>query len=278
MIGPRGSLLLFLWVFADQLGLPLPGLPLLLGAGALAGAGALHPAGALALVIAAAVLADLLWYELGRRHRGRALGALCRVALEPDSCVRRTGEAFARHGVRLLLLARFVPAVGLLAAPLAGVSRVGRPRFLLYDGLGAVLWAGGYMALGYAFSDQLETAAASASRAATWLAALLAGGASAYVAYRYVRRQLFLRRQRGRQLGADELPPELGAGDARPPHPAVQRGPFRPEAPAAARCRPGETRLPGKRPTEHGFRLPAATAPPLARTLLLSGGIEEVAP
>jgi membrane protein DedA with SNARE-associated domain len=207
MIGLRyGGLVLFAGVFADQLGVPLPGLPLLLAAGALAGAGAVHPAGALGLAVAAAVLADLLWYELGRRRGGRALRLGCRLSLEPDSCIGRTRDVFVRQGVRLLLFAKFVPALGTVAAPLAGMSGVGRRRFLLYDGLGALLWAAGYMGLGYAFSDQLEAVAASVSRTGTALALLVLGALTAYVGYRYVRRRLRRRRLRVQDLTVGEPP------------------------------------------------------------------------
>lgn len=185
----HGVPVLFAAVFADQLGLPLPGLPLLLTAGALAGEGALHPAGAFALAVAAAVLGDFLWYEVGRRRGRLALALVCRVSLEPDACIGRTRAAFLRHGLRSLLFARFVPVLATVTSPLAGTLGVSRARFLLYDGLGALLWAGGYMGLGYAFSDQIETLAASAGRTGAAVAVGGLGALAAYLAYTYARRR-----------------------------------------------------------------------------------------
>jgi hypothetical protein len=121
---------LFGVVLAEQLGLPLPAAPLLLGAGALVGAGKLDLTTALALAIAACLIADFSWYEAGRRRGAAVLGFLCRLSLEPESCVRRTEDVFARHGERTLLIAKFLPGLSALATPLAGVTGVSRRRFL----------------------------------------------------------------------------------------------------------------------------------------------------
>src|SRR2546428_6188840 len=94
----HGGLVLFAVVLAEQIGLPIPAVPVLLAAGALAGSGRLS----LGLVLAGAALAslvsDTIWYWVGRMRGGRVLGWLCRISLEPDSCVRRTERTFATHG------------------------------------------------------------------------------------------------------------------------------------------------------------------------------------
>src|SRR5256886_17650896 len=117
-------LVVFGWVLADQIGLPLPAVPFLLAAGALAGNGRLS----LALILAAAALAslasDTVWYWIGRVGGGRVLRWLCRIFLEPDSCVRRTQDAFGRYGARSLLFAKFVPGFNTAAPPLAGFVRI----------------------------------------------------------------------------------------------------------------------------------------------------------
>ena len=86
----HGYVMLFVWVLAEQVGLPLPAAPLLFAAGALGGSGRLHMGAAVGLAIIAAMLGDLMWYEIGRRRGARALQFLCRISLEPDSCVRTT--------------------------------------------------------------------------------------------------------------------------------------------------------------------------------------------
>jgi membrane protein DedA with SNARE-associated domain len=113
-------------------------------------------ASAVGLPVLACLLGDLLWYELGRRRGMRVLSWLCRISLEPDSCVRRTENVFVRYGVRSLVVAKFIPGLTTVAPPLAGVFGVRPPRFLLYDGVGAVLWVGSFVGLGYLFSHQFE--------------------------------------------------------------------------------------------------------------------------
>src|SRR5256712_12881043 len=137
----HGYLVVFGWVLADQIGLPLPAVPFLVAAGALAGSGRLS----LVLVLAAAALASLMsdsvWYWIGRVGGGRVLRWLCRIFLEPDSCVRRTQDAFGRYGARSLLFAKFVPGYNTAAPPLAGMVPLPLPRFLLFTRLAGAIWA-----------------------------------------------------------------------------------------------------------------------------------------
>src|SRR3989442_14358875 len=103
--------MLFAWVFADQAGIPIPVVPLLLGAGALAGGQRLSLSFAIALAVAASLVADLAWNAGGRPHGLRALGVLCRIPLEPDASPRRAQKLFLRHRLPALLLAKFFPAL-----------------------------------------------------------------------------------------------------------------------------------------------------------------------
>src|SRR5438093_6440671 len=155
-VARHGYLVLFVWMAAEQLGLPIPAIPLLLAAGAMAGAGRLN-LGLLVLVSAvASLLADSLWYELGRRRGVKVLQFLCRVSLEPDSCVRRTEQVFHRYGVRSLLVSKFVPGLATVAPPLAGIFGMSSSQFLLVAGVGAIVYTGTFAGLGYLFSAQLE--------------------------------------------------------------------------------------------------------------------------
>ncbi|MEW6247322.1 MAG: DedA family protein/thiosulfate sulfurtransferase GlpE [Nitrospirota bacterium] len=200
-----GWIVLFAVVFAEQIGLPLPAIPVLLAAGALAGAGKMNLAFAVLLSVAACLAGDVIWYELGR-HRGRqALNLLCRIALEPDSCVRRTENFFTRHGIRALILAKFIPGLSTLAPALAGLFRIGHKRFLLYNGLGAVLWTLAFMLPGYVFSSQLEAIASHEARVGTFLLVALGLGLVAYVAYKFAHRHWLLRELRIARITADEL-------------------------------------------------------------------------
>lgn len=209
----HGYSVLFLWVLAEQAGLPLPAPPLLLAAGALAGSGQLSATGALAVVTAAAVLGDLFWYELGRRRGSRVLNLLCRLSLEPDSCVRRTEELFARHGARSLVLAKFVPGLSTAAPPLAGMFGMRLSRFLLFDLVGTWLWAGSFLLLGYAFSRQIESIAAGAAQLGHSLAVLLLAALGLYLLAKVLNRRRFLARLRMARIAPEELKQKLDAGE-----------------------------------------------------------------
>jgi membrane protein DedA with SNARE-associated domain len=165
----HGYLLLFAWVLVEQLGLPIPAIPLLLAAGALAGSGRMDLAVAVGLSLIAVVLADVFWYCLGRYRGGRMLKLLCRISLKPDSCVRRTENVFIRHGAHSLLVAKFVPGLNTAAPTLAGIFRMPVPRFMLFDSLGGLFWVVTFTGVGFIFSDQLEQIAAYSSRWGGWL-------------------------------------------------------------------------------------------------------------
>ena len=120
-VSQYGGIVLFAIVFAEQIGLPIPAVPVLLAAGALAGAGKMDLGLAILLSITACMAGDVVWYELGRRRGRQALSLLCRISLEPDFCVRRTENFFTRHGIRALILAKFLPGLSTLAPAMAGL-------------------------------------------------------------------------------------------------------------------------------------------------------------
>lgn len=209
----HGYLVVFCWVLAEQIGLPLPAVPFLLAAGALGGNGRLS----LALVLAAAALAslvsDAIWYWIGRVGGGRVLRWLCQVFLEPDSCVRRTQDVFGRYGARSLLIAKFVPGFNTAAPPLAGIIRMPLLEFLVFTGLGGVIWAGGFISLGWLFSTQLEMVARYVARMGSGIVVLLAVALGAYIAWKLIARERFLRRIRIARITPLELKARLDAGE-----------------------------------------------------------------
>ena len=209
----HGYAVLFAWVFAEQIGLPIPAIPILLAMGALAGSGRFSLPSALLVGVVASLASDIIWYELGR-HRGHSvLNLLCRISLEPDSCVRRTENIYARHGARALLFAKFLPGLNTVAPPLAGMFRMRLGRFLLCDGAGALLWVGTFTGAGYLFSEQLERIATLALHLGTWLLVLLLGGLAAYIAWKYIQRRRFLRQLHIARITPEELKQKLEAGE-----------------------------------------------------------------
>jgi membrane protein DedA with SNARE-associated domain len=206
----HGYAVLFGWVLLEQMGLPIPAAPLLIAAGALARAGKINLAFAVALAFVAVILADLFWYSLGRYRGGRILKLLCRISLEPDSCVRRTENLFVRRGVHALLVAKFVPGLNTAAPSLAGIFRMPLRRFMIFDSLGALFWVVTVTSLGLLFSEQLEEIAL---RWGGWLVAVLAGSLAAYVLWKFIQRRRFLRRLRIARITAKELMDKLTAGE-----------------------------------------------------------------
>lgn len=207
-----GYALLFVWVLIEQGGLPIPATPLILAAGALAGQGRMS----LPLVVIAATLgcfaADVFWYSFGKRRGAIVLNLLCRIAMEPDSCVRRTESTFSKFGPRTLLVCKFIPGLNTAAPALAGMVSVPFPRFIAFDLVGALLWTVTYSVVGYLFSKQLDRIARDAHLLGNGLLILFVTGVIAYVLYRWRARELFLQQVKGDRITPDELKHELESG------------------------------------------------------------------
>lgn len=212
LLARYGALILPILVVAEQVGVPLPAVPALLGVGALAANGR----GSIPLVLGAitvvALVVDLAWYEVGRRRGASVLARLCRLALEPDSCIRRTQDVFVRYGVRGMLVAKFLPGLTTVMPPLAGVFAVGRLRFVVYEILGVLLWAGLWTSVGYLFSDAITTIVAHLARAERVLVAV-ALVVVGYFLTKLVRRRLFLRALRIARIAPEALKRRLDAGE-----------------------------------------------------------------
>jgi membrane protein DedA with SNARE-associated domain len=209
----HGYMVVLGWVFAEQVGLPLPSMPLLLAAGALSGTGQMSFFRSLFFAMLACVVADSIWYQLGLRKGIRVLQLICKISIEPDSCVRRTEGVFSKQGARSLLFAKFLPGLGTVAPPLAGIFHMRARRFLLFDALGSLLWAGTFLGIGYIFSGQIELVAEHLAALGSRLLVLLIGVFAAYIAYKYFARQRFLRELRIARITVDELKLKIDAGE-----------------------------------------------------------------
>ena len=212
-LAEHGYSVLFASVFANQLGLPVPAILFLFASGALAGSGRLNLAAAVALAIIASVLADMAWYEAGRRWGEQILHFMFGLASDPDAAARRSKERFARHGARTLLVAKFVPGLDAAAPPLAGLSRTSRLRFIAFDAVGAALWSGAYAGLGYIFSNDLECAVAYAASMGKLLAVVVPAGITVYFGRKFVRWCRFVREFRMARITPEELKKKLDAGE-----------------------------------------------------------------
>src|SRR5271163_3168607 len=159
--------ILFVAVLARQLCLPVPALLFLLAGGALVGAGKLNFGGVLLVAVLGCLLADLVWFEAGRLRGKRVLRLLCALTPDPSFCIRRGREVFAKRGLRVLLIAKFVPGLDGICPPLAGMLGASRAAFLLHDAGGATLWAAAYISCGFIFAKQLDKVAQHISAVAT---------------------------------------------------------------------------------------------------------------
>ncbi len=147
----------FINVFLQQIGLPVPAVPTLLLAGSLA-VGPSQLGQVLAAAIAASVIADWVWYLAGRAFGYRVLAGLCKLSINPASCVSQTEARFIRWGIGSLVIAKFIPGFSTVAPPIAGSLRMGLPGFLLAAGAGAGLWAGIALGAGWLLREQVQTA------------------------------------------------------------------------------------------------------------------------
>lgn len=208
-----GLTIVFGAVFVEQMGIPIPAMPWLLAVGALSATGRSSAILAIGLTVIACLIADGFWFYLGRYRGNRVLGFLCRISLEPDSCVRRTQNMFTRYGLGSLVIAKFLPGLSTVAPPLAGVSRMSTARFLFFDGLGSLLYGAGCVLLGYCFTNQIQQiteALASIGGKALGLLAVLAGG---YIAIKYWQRQRLLRELRTARITVSDLRQKQEAGE-----------------------------------------------------------------
>ncbi len=208
----HGYVVLFLAVLAEQIGLPVPSVPFLVAAGALAGLHALNLPEAVALAVAATLMSDTVWFCLGKSRGGSILQLLCRLSLEPDSCVSKTRSIYLRYGPRSILVAKFVPGLNTLAAPMAGLFKLALWKFLTLDSAAALLWAGSYTGLGWMFRGQLEMLEAFLERFGVWMGIAVAVGPALYVALTYWQRQRIYRALRVARIAPEELKERMNGG------------------------------------------------------------------
>jgi membrane protein DedA with SNARE-associated domain len=209
----HGYALVFGIVMLEQIGAPIPAVPVLLAAGALAGAGKFSLALVIALATLASLLSDAVWYRLGQRKGPSILRLLCRISLEPDSCVGSTKTWFQRLGATALLIAKFVPGLSTAAPPMAGATRMPAWKFALYDTAGSAIWSGAFASLGFAFSRQLEPVVEAASRVGSGVGLTLAGGLVLYVALKYWQRRRFIRSLRSARISPEELREQMQSSE-----------------------------------------------------------------
>jgi len=198
-------LVIFVWVFLDQAALPMPSVPLLIATGALVATGVLDLTIVVVVASIAAMLADVLWYQLGKKGGEKAISYVCKLSLEPDSCVTTTRNAFGRFGPVTIVVAKYLPGVQTLAPASAGF--VGAPflGFLALDLLGTLLYVVPLVVGGYLFQPQLLAALNALGDLGGGLGLALFASAGGYVVFKVAQWVVFFRGHRLRRLTVEEL-------------------------------------------------------------------------
>ena len=209
-----GYLVVFVWVFAEQIGLPIPAFPLLLSAGALAGQHKMSLALILFTAVLAALVSDTFWYELGRRRGAAVLNVLCRMSLEPDSCVQRTKGTFDKRGPTSLLYAKFVPGLNTVAAPVAGMARMPYVRFLGYDIAGSLVWASSSLIVGYLFSEKVDAILTRSRQVGQLFGVLVVLAIVGWIVWKYEQRRRFIKSVQVARITPTALHEKIIAGEA----------------------------------------------------------------
>src|SRR5437762_3962237 len=195
----------FVNVLALQAGLPLPAYPTLIVAGALAATGGTPLWQLVGVGVVASIIADTGWYSAGRTFGMRILSTLCRVSLSQDSCVRQTESIFQRFGPFSMLFAKFVPGFASVATALAGAIRLRYWTFVLFDAIGAALWVGVGVGLGYLFRDAISDVMAKLSSLGKYGLMLVIAAFIVWIMVKWWHRYLFVKQLRMDRVSVDEL-------------------------------------------------------------------------
>ena len=213
LISEYGLLFVFFNILAQQLGAPLPAYPVLMVTGALAARGQLNLPALLGTAVVACLLADTAWFLIGRWMGRRVLRVLCRISLSPDGCVRQTESIFTRFGAPSLMVAKFVPGFASVATAMAGAMRIRRQPFLLFDAVGALLWVGVGLALGWLFSSAIEEIIRTLAQLGEWGLMLLAAAAALFITWKWWQRHRFNVQLRMARVSVDSLGELLDRGE-----------------------------------------------------------------
>jgi membrane protein DedA with SNARE-associated domain/rhodanese-related sulfurtransferase len=184
LIVHHGYVVIFLIVLAEALGFPVPAALALVTAGAAVASGAMRAPAAALIVVTAMLLGDSVFYSLGSRMGWRLLGFLCRISVDPETCVLRSAESFYKRGRATLVFAKFIPGINSMAPALAGSMKMPFAQFLGLDLLGAIAYASAYGGIGFAFHNFVATIARGFRAAGHAVEIVVIIAVMAFIAYR----------------------------------------------------------------------------------------------
>jgi membrane protein DedA with SNARE-associated domain/rhodanese-related sulfurtransferase len=196
---------IFLWVLTEQLGIPVPSTPLLLMAGSLTATHKLQLVLVLLSALAGSLIADTVWYLFGKKYGATVVRVVCKLSFESTACVRKTEGVFTKRGPAALLVAKFIPGLGSVAAPIAGQIGMGYGKFVLFDAGGIVLWVLSVTLGGRFFGDLLKRNAHALRLGAHFFGLIFVLLFLGFLTYRMLQRRAFLKSVRMARLEPSDL-------------------------------------------------------------------------
>jgi len=206
-------LIIFLWVLVEQIGIPIPSVPVLLTAGTLSATHRVSFIGITFAMLVACVIADTIWFSLGRRYGNSVLKLLCRLSFEASTCVSKTEGYFTRRRPVTLLFAKFVPGLSTVAAPIAGQTGMSYPRFLAWDLAGSLIWGEAFILAGRFFGDLAKKSAPFFAWLGHFAFFIFAAMVLGFIAHRIWKQRKFLQQVREMRLEPAELKEMLDAAE-----------------------------------------------------------------
>ena len=198
-------LIIFLWVLVEQIGIPIPSVPVLLTAGTLSATHRVSFIGITIAMLIACVISDTVWFALGRRYGNSVLKLLCRLSFEASTCVSKTENYFSRRGAVTLLFAKFVPGLSTVAAPIAGQTGMSYPRFLFWDIAGSLIWGQTFILAGRFFGDLAKRSAPFFAWLGHFAIFIFAAMVLGFLFHRVWKQRKFLQQVRELRLEPSEL-------------------------------------------------------------------------
>jgi len=206
-------LIIFLCVLVEQIGIPIPSVPVLLTAGTLSATHRVSFIGITLAMLASCIIADTIWFALGRRYGNSVLKLLCRLSFEASTCVSKTENYFSRRGALTLLFAKFVPGLSTVAAPIAGQTGMSYPRFLFWDIAGSLIWGETFILAGRFFGDLAKKSAPFFAWLGHFAIVIFVLMVLGFLAHRIWKQRKFLQQVREMRLEPSELKEMLDAAE-----------------------------------------------------------------
>jgi membrane protein DedA with SNARE-associated domain len=214
MMARHGYALTFTLLLAEAIGLPFPAAIALVAAGAAAASHTLSVPGVLLAAMVALLIGDTAQFWLGRYTGWALLGFLCRLSMNPETCILRSAESFYKRGKITLVIAKFIPGVNTMAAPLAGSMKMRFGQFLSLDFSGALLYSSTYLLVGYLSRDFLAATLTGFHAAGRVMEVVVLASLIVYAIYRGVQFRRYKKYRVMPRVQVEELAARLASDEA----------------------------------------------------------------